>query len=185
MTDAEYIRAFRADDQTAITRFYNEHRALFVRDIGKYYRILNADLLAEIFQESVIRLWRNIATDKLTEQTLTTTLAGYLFSIGKYVALEKFRVESVELSESDSDPVTRNLSPITPLVLEETEQERAVRKAVYAMGEPCAPLLLLFYWDKLSWEAIAAQLNYKDADSAKSQKYKCMQKLKATLKTEN
>ncbi len=61
----------------------------------------------------------------------------------------------------------------------ESEQEVAVRKAVYAMGEPCAPLLLLFYWDKLTWEDIALQLHYKDANSAKSQKYKCIQKLKA------
>ena len=55
----------------------------------------------------------------------------------------------------------------------------AVRKAVYKMGEPCSPLLLSFYWDKLSWENIAVLLHYKDANSAKTQKYKCIQKLKA------
>ena len=175
MTDAEYIRAFRADDQAVITRFYNEYRTVFVRDIGKFYHILNADLMAEIYQETVIRVWRNIATDKLTEENLTTSLAGYLFSVGKYVAQEKFR-------EANREPLTDNeetgLRAAAPLWEEETEQEKAVRKAVYAMGEPCAPLLLHFYWDKMSWEAIAQQLHYKDAESAKTQKYKCMQKLK-------
>ena len=175
MTDGEYIRAFRADDQTIITRFYNEHRAVFVRDIGKYFRILNEDLLADIFQEAIIRLWRNIATDKLTEQTLSTTLAGYLFSIGKYVAQEKFRDTREEVTDSGE----LNVQSDSPLWVEESAQEKAVRKAVYTMGEPCASLLLLFYWDKLSWENIAEQLHYKDADSAKSQKYKCMQKLKS------
>jgi len=176
MTDAEYIQAFRADDQALITRFYNEHRAVFMRDIAKYYHILNADLMAEIFQETIIRLWRNIASAKLTEQTLTTSLAGYLFSIGKYVAQEKFREEHKELSVDDE---AVQLKSEGPLWEEESAQEKAVRKAVYTMGEPCASLLLLFYWDKLSWETIAAQLHYKDAESAKSQKYKCMKKLKS------
>lgn len=182
MTDAEYIRAFQADNQALITRFYNEYRSVFLRDLGKFYHILNADLMAEIYQETVIRLWRNIATNKLTEQTLTTSLAGYLFSIGKYVAQEKFR-------EANKEPIADHEQTLLrvegPLWEEESAQERAVRKAVYAMGEPCAPLLTLFYWDKMSWEAIAAKLHYKDAESAKTQKYKCMQKLKGYFSQAN
>lgn len=182
MKDTEYIAAFRANDQRAITLFYGQHREDFLRAIGGYYRILNADLLAEIFQEAVLRLWKNIMTGKLTESNLTTTLAGYLYSVGKLVALEIFRREGIHITANmDEEEMTRLMSDTfaDTWLGRESEQEVAVRRAVYDMGDPCAPLLLMFYWDCMTWDAIATKLEYKDANSAKSQKYKCIQKLKA------
>jgi DNA-directed RNA polymerase specialized sigma24 family protein len=49
------------------------------------------------------------------------------------------------------------------------------------MDEPCCSLLDKFYWEELSGEEIARQMNYKNADTVKTQKYKCMQKLKVAL----
>ena len=182
MTDIEYIKAFRDDNQRAIARFYNEYRDGFLHNIGSRYRIRNEDLLAEIYQESVIRLWNNIIRGKLTESNLTSPLAGYLYCIGRYVVLEIFRREGIRVKESLEDVEDQDSPFDIKLAIPlwaESELEKAIRQAVYAMGEPCAPLLLLFYWDKLSWESIAFQLSYKDANSAKAQKYKCIQKLKA------
>lgn len=180
MTDLEYIIAFRDNNQRAISRFYDEHRNDFLHDLGRYYCISDSDLLAEIFQESVVRLWKNIINKRLTETNLTTTLSGYLFCIGKLVAMEIFRREGIRLKSNLDETEMLKLNPAADILFgSESQQEIAVRKAVYAMGEPCAPLLLSFYWDKLTWESIALQLHYKDANSAKSQKYKCIQKLKA------
>jgi len=182
VTDIEYIKAFRDDNQRAITRFYNEYRDGFLYNIGSRYHVRDEDLLSEIFQESVTRLWNNIIRGKLTESNLTSPLAGYLYCIGRYVALEVFRREGIQVKESLEDVEDQDTPSDIKLAIPlwaESEQEKAVRHAVNAMGEPCAPLLLLFYWDKLSWENIAQHLSYKDANSAKTQKYKCIQKLKA------
>lgn len=182
MTDKDYIAAFRSNDQRNISRFYTEYRDDFLHDIGSYYRIINSELISEIFQESVIRLWKNIRSDKLNENTLTSSLAGYLFSIGRNVALEIFRQEGIRFEkpiEESENEASKKATVAEDWLWRESEQQVAVRSAVYAMEEPCAPLLLLFYWDRLSWEDIAVQLNYKDANSAKTQKYKCIQKLKA------
>lgn len=182
MTDNDYIIAFLSNDQRSITRFYKQYRDDFFHDIGSYYHTLNTELLSEIFQESVIRLWKNIQSRKLSEKTLSSTLAGYLYCIGRNVAMEIFRREGIRFEKpvDDSEAEVSKISNTKEDALwSESEQEVAVRKAVYAMGEPCAPLLLLFYWDKLSWETIALQLHYRDANSAKTQKYKCIQKLKA------
>ena len=185
MTDIDYIAAFRNDNQRATTHFYAKHRDVFFRDIGKYYLIRDTDLLSEIYQESVVRLWKNIKNGKLSENNLTTSLAGYLYSVGRLVALEILRRENITLKNTINEDDLSKLKADT-MAGEwlgcETEQEIAVRKAVYAMGEPCSPLLLMFYWDKLSWEAIASELHYKDANSAKTQKYKCIQKLKAIFR---
>jgi hypothetical protein len=63
-----------------------------------------------------------------------------------------------------------------------TERNRAIQDTVNNMGKPCAPLLLKFYWDQLSWDIIAQQLGYANANSAKTQKNKCMNKLKNLFK---
>jgi len=160
-----------------------------MRTVGSYFHILNSELLSEIFQEAVVRLWRNITSGKLTEQTLTTSLEGYLFSVGKNAALEIFRREGINVNVSVDEMTDAGRRPLAvdPSWDErETEQQAMVRRTVYQMGEPCAPLLLSFYWDKLSWEEIASRLHYKDANSAKTQKYKCLQKIKAQiLNTQN
>lgn len=184
MTDIDYIAAFRNDNQRATTHFYAKHRDVFFRDIGKYYHIRDTDLLSEIYQESVVRLWKNIKNGKLSEANLTTSLAGYLYSVGRLVALEILRREGITKETIDEGKLSSLGIEATAdkWFGRESEQEVAVRKAVYAMGEPCAPLLLMFYWDKLTWVEIASELHYKDANSAKTQKYKCIQKLKAIFR---
>ena len=56
-----------------------------------------------------------------------------------------------------------------------------IEEVVDKMGKPCAPLLKLFYWEKKSWTDIAQELPYSGADSAKTQKNKCMGKLKVLV----
>jgi hypothetical protein len=56
-----------------------------------------------------------------------------------------------------------------------------IKDIVDHMGKPCAPLLNLFYWEKKSWTMIADELEYSGADSAKTQKNKCMGKLKSLV----
>ena len=53
-----------------------------------------------------------------------------------------------------------------------------LRKSLARLGTGCRKLLLLFYFFKKNMEEIAVELNYTNADNAKSQKYKCLQKLK-------
>ena len=91
MTDQEYINAFRTDDQQTINRFYAAFRAAFLKAISSKFAIKDDYLLADIFQDTCIRLWRNIQGDRLTSDGLTSSLAGYLYGIGERVALEMLR----------------------------------------------------------------------------------------------
>jgi len=49
------------------------------------------------------------------------------------------------------------------------------------MGDKCRELLILFYFRRLSLKEIAAELDYSNTDSVKSQKYKCIRQLKYSL----
>jgi len=50
--------------------------------------------------------------------------------------------------------------------------------ALGKMGEPCKSLLDAYYLQKKSMQEIAAEFGYTNADNAKTQKYKCLVRLK-------
>ena len=49
------------------------------------------------------------------------------------------------------------------------------------LGEPCKTILKDFYIYKLSMEEISDKFGYTNSDNAKTQKYKCLQRLKRTF----
>ena len=53
-----------------------------------------------------------------------------------------------------------------------------MQKALMALGEPCKSLIKAFYLDKKNMTDIADVFGYTNADNAKKQKYKCLQRLK-------
>ena len=58
------------------------------------------------------------------------------------------------------------------------EEFLMMEKAVGNLGEPCKSLIEAFYIQKKSMQTIASQFGYTNADNAKNQKYKCLQRLK-------
>ena len=76
MTDTEYVQAFRARNNKAITLFYREYRESFMAFLANKFHSLNQQLLAEVFQESVSRVWENIERGKLS------LLLGRIYSVG-------------------------------------------------------------------------------------------------------
>jgi len=76
MTDTEYIQAFRAKNNKAITLFYREYRKSFMAFLANKFHSLNQQLLAEVFQESVSRVWENIERGNLA------LLFGRIYSVG-------------------------------------------------------------------------------------------------------
>ncbi|MBR1808248.1 MAG: sigma-70 family RNA polymerase sigma factor [Paludibacteraceae bacterium] len=186
MTDSAYISAFLSNNQKAITAFYSRYKASFVRIIGSKCRMFDSDTLVDIYQDATCRLWENIQRGKLTNETLTTTLFSYLCGIGELVAFETLRANK-EILITDSILHNSQISDaeVSCYYYEKEERYQAVRETVNKMGKPCAPLLLNFYWNGYSMEEIAQRLNYKNADSAKTQKNKCMNKLKSILKNKS
>jgi hypothetical protein len=46
------------------------------------------------------------------------------------------------------------------------------------LGEPCRSLIRDFYLNKMNMDDLAEKFGYTNADNAKNQKYKCLQRLK-------
>lgn len=53
-----------------------------------------------------------------------------------------------------------------------------LNQALNQLGEPCASLLRAFYTQDKSMQQIASEFGYTNPDNAKTQKYKCLTRLR-------
>ena len=172
----DIIQRLKTGDESVLKEIYKNNRAPFLNWIMQKYGCDMEDA-KEIFQLSVVTLYDNVVTGKL--ETLTSSVKTYLFSIGKNKWLEWSRKQGKIQYQQDSllfDHLEEN----------ETSNEKEnlflqVEQVLKAMGDPCKKLLELVYFNRFSMHDICQQLSYKNVDSAKNAKYKCLQRLKKQL----
>lgn len=177
ITDQQIIDGFRNNDRKIINRFYATNKGAFLNHFRNTYG-KDDDYLIDLYQDANVTLWENIQKGKLGK--MTSTLTTYLFAVGKYKMMandRKFKemttemdLQNLELVDSDAEEME-----------EKEEKERKIDEIVSKMTYPCSDILRMHYWEKLSGEEIAHQMNYASTDAVKTQKYKCMQKLKQAV----
>jgi len=62
---------------------------------------------------------------------------------------------------------------------EEDNDQKKMAEYFRLLGESCKRILMLFYYDKLSTKDIAVKMDLAGSDYVKTQKYRCLQKLKS------
>ena len=68
---------------------------------------------------------------------------------------------------------------------EKEELLQMVERSLAQLGDPCKQILEKFYYHHKSNVDIAEELDYKNADTVKNLKYKCLQRLKKIFKENN
>lgn len=188
MTDVEYIVALRDRDEAAIARLYQEYYVPFSRIFKAQYK---GDI-NDLYQESVVTLWQSVLSGKLKESDLgqsleapykKRTILSYLLLTGRYKLLNYSRkYREIVGDEQIISYLFGNEAIDEEALRNKIERDKIIYATVNLMKEPCAPLLNKFYWEKKSFEIIAKELNYANADSAKNQKARCYKKLKDIIK---
>ena len=191
MTDEEYIIRFLRNDQTAFAQFYDWAYPQFVLYFRKNYS-KTEDYSKDLFHDSYVAMYDNIISGKLTTSNLTSSLYQYLLGI----AIRKMQAGDRKTHELDKVPLfhVENENEysidnkVQKSIVEEAEAEEQdkflnelkdfVERAVASLPYPCNELLRFFYWNRMSGYEIAQAMNYSNADSVKTQKNKCMKKLK-------
>ncbi len=72
-------------------------------------------------------------------------------------------------------------SPVEEDVEDQNERDSQFTKmqsALQLLGEPCKTIIEDFYINNRSMQEICESFGYTNADNAKTQKYKCLQRLK-------
>jgi len=111
---------------------------------------------------------------------MSSSIGTYLFSVAKNLWLKRLRDNKVKTVHIDS---VSEMST-EEKTIDENKQNREFEIAteeLQKLGDPCKTLLTEFYYKQTKMEAIAKLLNYTNANRAKAQKYKCMQRLKKAV----
>jgi RNA polymerase sigma factor (sigma-70 family) len=202
MTDKEIIESFLNNDQMGIRKAYYAWRMPFDQSVSRL--LPNDEDRADAYQEAFIRLQQHILTERLKADNIQKSLSAYFMTIGRYVALEIINQrtkrqadeekeggdevpnmgEDIDSADDSMDDAPHSSEPsFDPNEdMDTQERERIIRQLIEQLGKPCAPLLLGFFWEKKKMDELAQELGYSNADSAKSQKSKCMQKVKTFVK---
>lgn len=177
MNDKEAIQLIRAGDESWIRYCYELLRTPFIKWIVKQTFIDESDA-QEIFQASLVVLYENVHKANFE---LTSTLKTYFYSIGKNKAMEYTRYRSKRQNLSVKE-FTLSYQDETDTLIEFDQRISIMQQAIQNLGEPCYSLLKLFYYEKLSWVAIASRMDYSSENSAKNMKLKCLQRVRGILK---
>ena len=129
----------------------------------------------DIFQQSIVILIEKI---RLPNFELTSSVGTYLYSICRNLWLKEIRDKKikfveVEISEYGYEEIY--------FPEEEENRYQQLEKAMSMLGDACQKLIKCFYYELRKWDEIASVLNYSSAESARNQKYKCVQKIKQLI----
>lgn len=174
--DQKIVEAIRSGKSKVLRSLYPKHKKAFVKWAGNRYQLNEADLV-DAYQEAVIVFYQNVLEQKITQ--LNCSIQTYLFSVGKRLLQKQFsrnarvqhQQESLIESQEIEETVLHNEMGLT------AEQE-LLQLALAKLGPVCQELLQLFYYQEYSTEAIMHRMEYKNTDTVKSQKARCMKQLK-------
>jgi len=171
--DNDLLEALAANDANAIETIYRENysaiKAFIIKNNGY------TDDARDIFQEAMIIIFEKAKSGSFV---LSCRLQTYLYSVCRRLWLKKLQNQH---RFNPSFELNHEIVPVED-ELELHEQKEAefqlLENAMQKIGEPCKSLLEAFYIEKKSMPEIADLFRYTNADNAKTQKYKCLVRLK-------
>jgi RNA polymerase sigma factor (sigma-70 family) len=173
-TDEQFLEGLRSGNSELLSALYKKYYSIVLKLI-----INNSgteEAAQDIYQETVIVLYENAQKPGFT---LNCQLQTYIYSVAKRLWLKQLKKngKTFLLKEDDEHEVADVSSDMQEHAVKESEIEK-MNKSLAELGEPCATLIRDFYVHRLSMETIADKFGYTNADNAKNQKYKCLQRLK-------
>lgn len=130
----------------------------------------------DIFQEALLVLYRNA---QKTDFKLTCAPSTYLYSVARYLwkDVRKKRQREVGLDEPQHLPCV-DIHSDMECHQEQQQQQHALASVLQQLGDKCKTLLKAYYYQKMTMKEIAQAFDYRNVDSAKTQKYKCIERAK-------
>lgn len=145
------------------------HTARFVSKMGGSL----ADA-KDVFQDALV-----IYYEKSMQPLFITRISAeaYILGIAKHLWMRKFRQQAHKVSLSEMENSISIPEDYFPAV-----NDKKLLSFLESSGKKCMDLLRVFYFDKLSMTKVASALGYATHRSATVQKYKCLEKVRDTIK---
>ncbi len=170
----DWVKKIKENENRALKLLYETYRVDIITWLEKTYS-LDYESSADIFQQAVIIFYDKVIQNKLSEEN--GNIKTYLYGICKNKALEHIRYIKrdqtkkqnylgnikVEIKDQENDVKEKNI--------------KIIQKILEKMGNPCKDILELFYYKSWDLEEICEKMDYKNANTAKNLKYRCLKRL--------
>jgi len=172
-TDNEVILGILNNSESALKRLYVAYFPMVLQLIINNNG--NEDDAKDVYQEAIIVLYNKV---KAGNFELSSKLKTYIYSICRRLWLKRL----AQLNRYGGD--IRDFEEFLPVDDEvELHNDRDIQfgkmqTALKLLGEPCKTIMEDFYIYNRSMQEICERFGYTNADNAKTQKYKCLQRLK-------
>jgi RNA polymerase sigma factor (sigma-70 family) len=172
------LQGLARSDKKAVETIYRDNfnmvQALIINNNG------SAEDAKDVFQEAMVILFEKVQSGSFE---LTCQIKTFIYSVSRRLWLKRLmQLNRVNLSEAIEDTVSVDDE------MDEHEKRNTefsmMEKAMHSLGEPCKSLLEAFYMEKKTMLEIAAGFGYTNAENAKTQKYKCLMRLKKLFFTQ-
>ena len=167
------LQGLALNERQSIETIYRENypviQAFILNNSG------DPDEAKDIFQEAMIVLYEKAVSGSFE---LNCLLKTYLYSVCRRLWLKRLQqlqrfgghLEHGEETVTVEEDIEAHEKRNSDFIL----MENALSK----IGEPCKSLLDAYYMQKKHMQEIAKDFGYTNADNAKTQKYKCLMRLK-------
>ena len=172
-TDSEIVLGILNNSEIVLKRLYTTYFPMILQLIINNNG--NEDDAKDIYQEAIIVLYNKI---KSGEFELSSKLKTYIYSVCRRLWLK--RLGQMNRYGGDIRDFEEYL-PVEDEVDNHNERDTQFNKmenALQLLGEPCKTIMEDFYIHNRSMQDICERFGYTNADNAKTQKYKCLQRLK-------
>lgn len=151
---------------------------------------LSEDECADVFQDSLVILWRNINENKVDSKDLGLSSSTYFMTICRNKTMELLRSKSKYVTTSYDIRPSKDFHDFQEnqvekiLSLEDAheniqkEKEALVRDIVKNLPSPCNELLWGYYGDGHSMRMLAKMFNYASENAVKVTKHRCCEKFR-------
>lgn len=174
LTDSQFITGLRNGNNEVLTALYKKYYNIVLKLVVNNSGTSHA--AKDVYQETIIVLYENVRKPQFE---LNCQLQTYIYSVAKRIWLKHLKKNGhVFLIKEDSEGEIADVSEDLSFHDQKEKDFDKVNQSLANLGEPCATLIKDFYVQKLSMDEIAEKFGYTNADNAKNQKYKCLQRLK-------
>lgn len=173
MTDQEIFTGIAQQDNRTFQFLYREYQGKILGMVQKNNG--NAEDALDVFQEGIIGLWTNIEKGKFQLQE-SAKISTYLFALCRNIWISKLRKRKVMFTVDER--TQGELIDEVDDMEEQYEQIKTLEDRFRQLGDRCQQILKLFYYQKIALKDIAQRLSITEK-TAKNNKYRCMQKLRA------
>ncbi len=171
MNDIEMIEQIKKGNHNAVLKIlYKEFPKVKTNILNCGGTRENAQ---EIFNDSLLLLIEKVNVNSFE---LTSSMQTFLYGIAHFLWKNESRKNKKLQNQDWSDSITVLNSDFD--YDEDKEQKlQAIEGILDSITERCKQILELFYYKQLSMKAIADKLRFASVNSAKTQKYKCLEKV--------